>query len=148
MSSRNKVKKYQGKPFECVGTGKFTDKEGIQRADTSTRIYESMLCSPAFMALTPKQQILYVYAKAQFYGKTKPATDHKEMGLFQEDSCFYFSLKMVKAYGLYTDGTHSNFYKDMKVLIEHGLIEKLVGGQYKKKSIYRYSDKWKTWKPK
>lgn len=143
--SKSKYKKYQGKKFECIGLGKCTDSSGVVRADTSTRVYESMLVSQAFMTLTPKQQILYVYCKAQYYGKAKPAADYKELGLYQEDSYFYLSLKMVKAYGLYTDSTHSNFYKDMKALEEHGLIKKVCGGKYKKKSIYQYSSEWQSW---
>lgn len=143
--SKSKYKKYQGKKFECTGLGKCTDSNGTVRADTSTRIYESMLVSQAFMTLTPKQQILYVYCKAQYYGKTKPAADYKELGLYQENSYFYLSLKMVKAYGLYTDSTHSNFYKDMKALEEHKLIKKVCGGRYKQKSIYQYTSEWQSW---
>lgn len=143
--SKSKYKKYQGKNFECIGLGKCTDMNGTTRADTSTRIYESMLISQAFTSLTPKQQILYIYAKAQYYGKAKPATEYKELGLYQDDTYFFLSLKMVKAYGLYSDSTHSNFYKDMKALEEHGLIKKVCGGQYKKKSIYQYSSEWQSW---
>lgn len=99
--SKSKYKKYQGKKFECIGLGKCTDSSGVVRADTSTRIYESMLVSQAFTTLTPKQQILYVYCKAQYYGKTKPANEYKELGLYQDDSYFYLSLKMVKTCGIY-----------------------------------------------
>lgn len=140
----NLNKKYVGKKFECVG-GKILDRNGTQRFDTTTRLFESMLLSDAFTTLTPKQQILYVYCKAQFYGKRKPRDDYGKMGLFQGEEYFYLSLQMVKAYGLYTDSTHANFYRDMTALEKHGLIKKVSAGQYKKKSVYQYSGDWKTW---
>jgi hypothetical protein len=145
-------KSYEPKPFEClnVANAKFEDINGMKRTDTQTRLYESMLISKAFITLTPKQQILYVYCKAQFYGKSKPKNEEefKELGLYQDESMFYMNLRVVKLYGLYTDSTHSNFYKDMGKLIEHGLIQRVMSGKYKKKSIYKFSDGWKTWKEK
>lgn len=56
---------------------------GRMRADTSANIYESMLTSDAFALLTTKQQILYVFCKAQYYGKRKPEKDFPEVEQMQ-----------------------------------------------------------------
>lgn len=140
-------RKYVGRPFECK-RGKILDRNGTQmKADTVTRIFESMLLSEAFMDLTSKQKILYIYCKAQFYGKKKPKgeKEFKDLGLFQDEEYFYFPLRTATSYGLYNESTHANFYRDMQVLVEHGFIERASPGRFKQKSIYRYSDGWKTW---
>lgn len=135
--------------FSFESAGNYTDANGTLRSDTSARIFESMLVSKSFKTLTEKQKVLYLYIKAQLYGKRKPSADFKDEGLYQSDDCFYFSLKMAKQYGLYTDKTHGNFYRDMKELINHGLIEKISSGRNSKtKSVYRYSDKWKEYESK
>lgn len=135
---------------EAAGTGHatFTDFNGTKRVDTFTRVYKSMLLSPAFQTLTEKQKVLYFYVKSEYYGSRKPKADYEELELFQSEDLFYFNLGLAKQYNLYRDSTKKNFYTDMKALIEHGLIEKVVAGQYKKKNIYRYSDKWQTWEQK
>ena len=52
MSKREgKARPYEKKPYES----------DCAKSDTSANIYMSMLMSPAWMDLTPKQQQLYVY---------------------------------------------------------------------------------------
>lgn len=150
MGKKNNSKynpKYVAKPFEYK-TGAILYRNGTKlKTDTTTRIFESMLLADAFADLTSKQKILYIYCKAQWFGKKKPKDDEvlKDLGLFQDDDCFYFPLRTATAYGLYNKSTHSNFYKDMQALIDHGFIERVSAGRFKQKSIYRYSDRWKTW---
>lgn len=139
-------KKYIPKAFESMGEH-YVDSKGNIRADTSANIYESLLTSKAFKDLNTKQQILYVFCKAQFYGKRKPGKDYKEVEQVQGAECFYFSWRSVQAYGLYTSKSHSNFYKDMKVLEMHGLIEKVSSGKSQHaKNIYKFSANWQKWK--
>ena len=140
-------KKPKPKPFESKGE-KYLDKAGRARADTSANLYESMLTSEAFMDLKPRQRLLYVYAKAQYYGKRKPKSDFKDVLEVQSDECFYLNIGyVVDTYGLYTTNTRKEFYGDIKVLIEHGFIDDIVNGQStKSRSIYRFSDRWKNWK--
>lgn len=104
-----------------------------------------MLTSAAFTSLKTRQKVLYLYCKAQYYGKRKPRRDYPDIEEIRGDDCFYLSWAVVKQYELYQESMHSNFYKDMQVLIEHGFIERVSAGKYKKKSIYRYSSGWKEW---
>ena len=53
---------------------RFFESTGITN-DTSANIYESMLNSAAFQDLTKNQRLLYMYMKAQYYGKRKPGKD-------------------------------------------------------------------------
>lgn len=141
-------KKRNVRPFESAGE-KFTDQTtGTVRADTSANIYESMLLSSAFQDLKPRQQMLYIVCKSQFYGHRKPSQDFPEMEAVQADTCFYLNLAAVCRYGLYSRNMRGKFYQDMKVLQEHGFI-KLVssGASTKTKSIYRFSSDWQRWRP-
>ncbi|SFB86931.1 hypothetical protein [Butyrivibrio sp. YAB3001] len=142
--ARQKKKKQQLKSFEsiCSYVGdKFTDKEKRNQTETMTRISESMLCSDSFKSLKPRQQMLYIYCKAQYYGKRKPKDDNTE--LYQDDSFFYMNWGKILDYGLYTEKSHSNFYKDMQELEKKGFIKKVESGKNnRKKNIYQYVDKW------
>ena len=145
--SRRKTK-YTPKAFESRGET-FIDENGKARTDTSANIYESMLLSKAFMDLTSKQQILYIYCKSQYYGHRKPEKDWPDMENLQGADKFYLNWAAVKKYGLYKESMHSNFYRDMKVLCEHGFIKNISSGaSQRKKSIYKFSSDWQTWKPK
>lgn len=140
MAGRSNSKsKYKPKDFESTG----------ERSDTCAQIFESMLNSPAWRDLKPRQQLLYVYVKAQFYGKRKPKHDYPDNPAFQSDECFYMNLGAAVKYDLYKRSGNKEFYKDMRELCEHGFIKCVSNGRYtKKKSIYRYSADWKGWKNK
>jgi len=132
--SRRK-QKYKPKSFESTGKSN----------DTSANIFDSMLTHPDFMGLKTRQKILYVYCKNQFYGKRKPRSDFPEIEKFQSDECFYMNLALVVEYGLYTKTGRKEFYSDMKALCEAGFIECISNGKStKSRSIYRFSDKWKS----
>ena len=139
--------KFKARPFESAGT--FKDINGTERKDTSANIYESMLLSAAYQDLKPRQQQLYVICKAQYYGKKKPREDYKDIDKFKADDLFYLNWSNVLHYGLYTQTMKKEFYGDMKVLVDHGFIDVYVkGGRGKQKSIYKYSDKWRSWTKK
>ena len=140
--------KFEPKKFESINKGRpFKDHKGKNVADTSANIYESMLRSQAFKDLNTKSKMLYVYCKSQYYGKRKPRVDYPLISVFNDDSCFYLSWRDIQNYGLYTDTQHSNFYKDMKVLIEHGFIERVASGRTNRtKTIYRFSARWIEWR--
>lgn len=134
---------YVPKSFESKGKN-FTNRRGKPQKETSANIYESMLQSPGFNKLNSKQKVLYLYCKAQFFGKRKPGKDYKEQ--FQDDGCFYFNWGKALEYGLYTEKSNANFYRDMQALEKWGFIEKLKSGQaHKEKNVYRFSDKWQKW---
>lgn len=141
----SRKKKYKAKPFESRGE-RFINFRQKNQADTSANIYESMLQSTAFKSLSAKQQILYVYCKAQYFGKTKPKADYANQGLYQEEECFYFNWGLALDYNLYPEKSHSNFYKDMKALMKKGFFELVQSGKgHKKKNIYKFCDKWQEW---
>lgn len=137
-----KKKAYTPKPFEAN-----------RGRDSSANIYKSMLESDAFKDLSARQKILYVYAKSRRYGQT---TKQKEE-LFSQfpgiqmpvDVEEYFSMTRGNAvydWGLYSRYHVELFYRDVEELILHGFIKCVACGAVgKKKSIYKYSDKWRLW---
>lgn len=132
-------KKYIPKAFESAGNSN----------DTSANIYESMLLSPAFISLKPRQRMLYVYCKSQYYGKRKPAKDYKELELYQEETCFYMNRATIRKYGLYAEKSNKEFYADIKELIDKGFITRELqgGGNGHTKSVYKFSSKWREYTP-
>ena len=141
-------KKWTARPFESQGQ-KFTDPNtGTVRTDTSANIYESMLLHPAFTSLKPRQQVLYLVCKAQFYGHRKPKQDFTELEDVQGDECFYMNLSAVIRYGNYTRNMRREFYTDMRELEKRGFIKTISSGRStKSKSIYQFSADWKNWNP-
>ena len=140
-------KKYEYKPksFESVG-GVYLDRTGKKRKESSANIYESMLISEAFRTLTDRQKALYLYCKAQYFGKHKPMQDFKDVPELQNESYFYLSWHMVQEYGSYKESMQGNFSKDMKALAEHGLIRVISQGKARgHKSIYAFDNGWRTW---
>lgn len=132
-------KKYFPKPFESSGCS----------GDTSANIYDSMLTSAAFRDLSARQRMLYVYCKNQYYGKRKPRADYPDIEAVQGDECFYLNHALITdVYGLYPKTNHRDFYKDMQKLVDNGFIEVVSNGHAaKKRSIYRFSEKWSGWHP-
>lgn len=129
-------KPYKPKRFESTGVSN----------DTSANIYESMLLSPAFMDLNSRTRTLYLYMKAQYYGKRKPSKDFPNIEQVQSDECFYFNMAVAEKYKLYTRGNHKQFYGDIKILENHGFIKTISNGKINKtKSVYRFSDEWQEW---
>ncbi len=131
-----KKKAYRPKSFESSGKSN----------DTSANLYESMLLSAAFMDLTPKQRLLYVYMKAQYYGKRKPGKDNPNIENLQGDDLFYFPRTLAEKYNLYTRSNNRQFYNDIKAIEEHGFIKTISSGKATKtKSIYKFVGAWKMW---
>lgn len=141
-----KRKKWTARPFESQGQ-RFTDPfTGAIRTDTSANLYESMMLSPAFQDLTNRQKLLYLVAKAQFFGHRKPEQDFPDIEQVKGDDCFYLNLGSVTRYGLYTRNMRGKFYSDIKALESHGFVKTLSSGKTtKSKSIYKFCPDWKYW---
>lgn len=123
--SRGEPRKYEKKPYES----------NCQKNDTSANIYMSMLMSPAWKDLTPKQQQLYVYCKAQKY-----AEKSKTHG---EESYTMNRSKWCSLYELYAINNAKGFYRDMEALITHGFVDCVeCGANTRTKSIYKLSSRW------
>lgn len=142
MGRNPKNKDYVPQGFESKGK-KFTNQRGKLQEESFAGLYESMLQSPAFKSLKPRVKVLYVYCKAQQFGKHKPSQDCKD---FPEGSSFYMNWGKALDYGLYPESSSRNFYRDMNTLEEKGFIEKLKSGQaHKEKNVYRFVDGWQKW---
>ncbi len=132
------------KYWESTGKGKIN---GTGLSETFARIYESMLRSSAWKSLTTKQKLLYVYCKAQYFGKRKPSYDFPDLEL--DETSFYFHKKQALDYGLYSDSTLRFLYSDMRELEKKGFIEIVASGRPNHmKSIYKFSGKWQLWEQK
>ena len=133
---RAKTKKYQKKSYESTGVS----------SDVFAQIYQSMLTHPAWMALTPHAQRLYMYCKLQVYSqKRKPCTNkYPEYG---NERYFYFNKWLwCETYKLYSEANQASFYRDRDLLISHGFIAIVEGGfTTREKIIYRFSSMWQKW---
>lgn len=118
-------------------------------SDVSANIYYSMMMSEAWKDLKPRAKDVYLAMKMQKYAqKRKPISIEPDNELFQyQEDDFYFNRgKWCMEYEL-CSGNHTSFERDVKTLIEHGFIEIVRNGKNARvKSVYRYSDKWKSWK--
>lgn len=141
-------RKWVAKGFESLGERFQDPNTGAVRADTSANIYQSMLLHPAFTTLKPRQQMLYVQCKSQFYGARKPRQDFPDIEMFQDDACFYMNRELATRYGDYTKNMKRELYADLKTLEEHGLIKCISSGRStKSKSVYKFVSDWRDWKP-
>lgn len=115
---------------------KFTPKnfEKVGASNLSATLYASMLQSPAWYALSPKAQVLYLYMKLQLYGQN-PIEGYGA-------DCFVFNQAMyAKVYPIYKSG--AQFRRDRDQLIEYGFIEMVECGRFTRtKNIYKFSAKW------
>ena len=131
---------YKPHSFESAG-----GKNG--KHDTFSALYSSMVHHPAYQSLKPRQMKLYDYCKERLYGFKKPKMDFPNIPELQGDTLFYFSLSDAVETGLYKSSMRREFYNDMQILEEHGLIRKVVSDKAaKKKNIYEFSDRWKIWR--
>ena len=121
-------KGYVPKSFETI--------ERVPGCKSYASIYIPMLQSRAYKRLSNRARTLYTFMKAQYRG-AKNISEHT-------DQEFYFNWSMASTvYGLYTN--KKAFYDDIKSLIENGFIEVVENGKTTRtRSIYRYSDKWKS----
>ncbi len=107
------------------------------KGDSFARLYKSMLLSPAFQDLTPKQQITLLYCNVSLWS-----------GPFDESSGQFYMNKGLwcDTYNLFSSNSNAKFCACMAELIEHGFID-CIGNGYstKEKSLYRFSTRWKAW---
>lgn len=146
-----KRKKYIPKKFESQSFGdprmKYTDSFGKNRTDSFCMVFDSLLESAAFKDLTDKQRYIYILCVSQFYGHRKPEKDYKDIDEVQGKDKFYLNWREVhERYGMYSEGNHSRFYKDMQALQEHGFIRQISSGKAQhKKSVWQFDWHWQTW---
>lgn len=138
MANKRKKNSYIPKSFESTQN----------RGDTSSNIYMSMLQSDAFKALNARQRDLYTHCKSQYYGERKHLIkDLHEIEPDAEKQLPYFTMNWWKVNTFFAIYTNQNtFRSDMNKLIEVGLIDCVNCGAFSRtKSIYRFSDRWRTY---
>lgn len=109
------------------------------------------MLSKAFQDLTPRLQMLYIAMRLQHFGERKPNRDYKDSPLLEKvksDECFYFYRSIAEQYCPRYKNNSGRLYEDIRVLIDHGFIDLVFSGKIaREKSVYKYSDRWKNWKP-
>ena len=143
-------------PFESLSNNREHKymSNGKQYTDTTANVCYSMLISPAFKDLTPRQRMLYIYAKTQYFGaKSRPKSDYPDIEEYKTDNgrkYFYLNhFLLSNVFGLYPKSNTRDLYADTNKLIEHGFIKQVSNGKInQKRSIYTYSDEWKEWEKK
>ena len=142
---------YELRAFESERTFLPKKKNGSNIKDTSANIYTSMLLSTAWHNLSSKQKELYLYCKAQYFGESKSAEEHKTYNETVKGENANLSLrftmnksKWCEIYHIYTENTKRYFYSDMKALIQNGFVRAVERGKDTfTKNIYEFSDKWR-----
>lgn len=145
-----KKKQYRLRTFESLSAGSagnkyYSETFGKTRTDSTANIAESMLFSAAFQSLENRQKVLYLYMKAQLYGRTAkhPADVYPDLEGLKTDEVFFFSWSMARLTGLYADSNKSQFSKDTKTLVNRGFIEVVATGNLSgRASIYKFSSRW------
>lgn len=104
-----------------------------------SRLYDNMIFSPAFKALTKNQRLLLICMIQEYNPSTK--VKHPD----NDPNKFYFNKRIYsEKYGLYSNDRQ--FYKDRDELIKKGFIKQVVGGHTtRKKTIYQFSQLWQKW---
>ena len=134
-----KKNKYVPKTFES--TIRYTTENGKSKTDTYATIFHSMIISDAYHSLTSRQKDVYTCMKDLYY--SVPEKLHP----FGRSEYFYFNKHLWKdVYKVHTNG--ERLRADIDALIEKGFIEEVENNKnLRQKNIYKYSDKWRTYKP-
>ena len=142
---------YEPKTFESDKRLLPKNRNGTHIQDTSANIYTSMLLSAAWHKLSSKQKELYLYCKAQYFGESKSAEEHKTNNEIQNGTNANLQIrftmnksKWCEIYHIYTENTKRYFYSDMQALIDNGFVNRVERGKNTfTKNIYEFSDKWR-----
>lgn len=149
----SRKKKYIPKKWESQAFGdpnmRYTDVFGKKRTDSFCMVFSSLLESAAYRDLKDRQKNIYLLCLSQCYGHRKPGKDYPDIEEFRGESVFYLNWREVhQRYGMYSEGNHSRFYRDMDVLEEHGFIRQITSGKSQhRKSVWELRGEWQTWQP-
>lgn len=118
----------------------------------------SLSKSPAWKALTKRQQALYILAFFQRYPtieesrKKEPNPDISPAARWPDypqigPDCFYLNFAKAVNNGNYKRYDSAAFYRDRKALIDKGFLDLVVDARkmYKEKSVFRMSSRWQDW---
>lgn len=126
---------YERKPFESA-------RPGGGGHDPYVGLYFSMTHSPAWLDLTGNQRDLYRICREQYMQKG-PAKQYPDYKPFDRDEVFSLCWEKVREAAPQRETT---FYKDLKILVEHGFLRVLAAGGYKRATVYELSGEWRFWR--
>lgn len=124
------------------------------KKDKFVALYLSLCESAAWKALTPRQQVLYIWFRFQWKdvgSKNTPSGDYPNNEAFQRPYIVYMNKAVAVQTGLYTKVQGGNFnardfYKDVQRLEAVGFITCLQKGKNTRtKSVYELSERWKNY---
>lgn len=115
-----------------------------EKSEPKATIWLSMLKSPAYQSLTASALILHEICLTQTFSKKK--TKVGDYRLDELEFCLSYGYLHSQYPELFT--TDSKISRAKKELLEKGFIEEVsAGGKLGQRSIYRMSDRWKTYVP-
>ena len=154
MSGSKKSKPIKAKPYlsfesptdYIVDNKHHFNYNGSSRINSQCTLTMELMSSPAYLDLTPRQKVLYSYAKLQYYGAVdKVCSRYPEFQNAHAKEYFYLNSNLLRnVYHLYNSNT--TMYKDLDELVKHGFIVK-VQTENHQRTIYRYSAEWINWQP-
>ena len=116
-------------------------------SDTFATVYDSMLMSPQFQALSLSAKYAYLLCRAQMtsrQGRSCLYSHAKENEVTYPSNCFVFPAKHATQYGI----QRQNLSKSLAELIDRGFIRHYeVNKAQRKVNVYQFSDKWKDYMP-
>lgn len=121
----------------------------VEASDRSAPVTFSMITSSAYQKLTSTQKELLHICHGQYFwaGANRPTqNDLPNMDAESRRECFFINAGLAKRFGVY--GKQSKkLYSDLRALVDCGFIERVSDGKPNfKRSIYRYSTKWKSYR--
>nr|WP_308612321.1 hypothetical protein [uncultured Dialister sp.] len=129
--------------------------QGSRRNGSWNKISNELVDSPAWNALTKKQQNLYILTQRLRYWaitaagrkKESPRTPTTRWNEYEKvtDDTFYIRFVEAVANKKYKKYDEKTFYYDRKVLVLLGFLDIVIDGKaigYKADSVYKMSSRW------
>lgn len=129
--------------------------QGSRRNGSWNKISNELMDSPAWDALTKKQQNLYLFAQRLRFQAITAAGRKNESPVtpttrwFEDEKVtpdtFYIRFLKAVASKKYKEYDEKTFYSDRKVLVILGFLDIVIDGKtisYKAESVYKMSTRW------
>lgn len=133
---------YQIQPWESFVFGSTEDPK--VKDQLKATIYESLLNSPAYQSLTKHELFMLAICFIRAHGKNKEKVG--DYRLYGSEFCLSYGYLRKQYPNLFKNPKTVNDCK--KGLIAKGFIDVVSnGGKLGQRSIYKMSDRWKSYKP-
>lgn len=106
------------------------------------QLYDDLLDSKAYHALSARQKVLYLYCVRESHGQAM--RDNAPEGGMGDERLFYMNRALrVEVHELYAKSDTRGFERDMAALVSVGLVDCVTSGYAaREKSVYRLSSRW------